>query len=170
MTGFVLRRSAVVLWSLLLSGCGTHYWYMGRMEAKDSAGKTRDILVYWGRTERALWHDGVDGGVRVKAQCGGTIVYEEKEDGILFRARGSDLTAAGQPVPLGSVCGRVFNAAKVADLKEDELQVDVQCRPKVTDFSTSLTHYLQAGRYTFQIVRETGPVEKPPDTKPCDAP
>jgi hypothetical protein len=140
------------------------------MEAKDSAGKTRDILVYWGRTERALWYDGVDGGVRVKAQCGGTIVYEEKEDGILFRARAFDLTAAGQSLPVNSLCGRVFNAGKIADLTSGELQLDVQCRPKVTDFSSPLTHYLQAGRYTFQIVRESGPVENPPDTKRCDAP
>lgn len=51
------------------------------------AGKTREILVYWNRTERLLWFDTVAGAVRIKTQCGSTIVFEEKEVGIIFRAR-----------------------------------------------------------------------------------
>ena len=159
----------IALCFLWLSGCA-HYWYVGRMNALDSGGKERDVLVYWNRTERALWFDTVAGAVRVKTQCGSTIVFEEKEDGVIFRARPSDQAVGAQPIPLGGVCGRIVDARRIGDLTAGELHLDVQCQPRITAFSTAAVHYLQAGRHNFQIIREARPVEDAPDTKRCDTP
>ncbi len=151
------------------NGCA-HYWYFGTKQALDSAGESRQVLAYWNRTERIFWFDTVAGAVRVKTQCGSTVAFEEKADGIIFRAGPGDQGTGGRTVPIGGMCGRILDAAKVGDLKEGELRLEIQCEPKISDFSLPSVHYLKAGRHNIQILRERRSTDNPPDVKACNSP
>lgn len=140
--------------ALAASGCA-QYTYFGSLQAKDSAGKDREVVVYWTKTERKLWFDTAAGGVRLLTECSTNAVdYEEKPQGIVFLRRPADV-GVGRSIALGAACGRILTAPRVADLGEGTLELTMHCRPDTTDdFSIpALRQYLQARDtpYRFQI-------------------
>jgi hypothetical protein len=76
---------------IILSGCASHYVYQGELSALDSASHVRTFLVYWTRTERPLWFDTAEGGVRLLTECSlNDLYFKEQENGIIFERREGD--------------------------------------------------------------------------------
>lgn len=166
-----MKLTIVALTTALAAGACAQYTYFGNLQARDSADKDREIVVYWTKTERKLWFDTVAGGVRLLTECStNTLDYEEKPQGIVFLRRPSDV-GVGQTIPLGAPCGKILTAPRVADLGEGTLELTMHCRPDATgDFSIpALRQYLQArdAPYRFEIHKKRtdeveGGAPKPP--------
>jgi hypothetical protein len=148
-----MKPSVVLLAAaVLLSGCA-QYTYFGRMQAKDSADKDREFVVYWTKTERKLWFDTAAGGVRLLTECSTNVVdYEEKPQGIVFLRRPSDV-GVGETIALGEPCGSIVGGKHVADLTDGPLELTVHCRPDTTDdFAVSgVREYLRAREAPYQF-------------------
>ena len=147
---------------MILSGCASHYVYQGELSALDSASHERAFLVYWTRTERPLWFDTAEGGVRLLTECSlNDLYFKEQENGIIFERREGD-KGAGRDVPLKGTCGEIQSAAKIRDLAEGRLLLSVYCLPDFNDnpfADTAAMQYLKAkdGPYEIMISRKKTP-------------
>lgn len=151
-----MRVPAIVVLLAVLQGCA-QYTYFGRMEAQDSANQEREIVVYWTKTERAVWFDTVSGGVRVLTECStNAIDYEEKPEGIVFLRRPGDVPV-GREIALNAPCGSVLGATRVEALGTGPLELTMHCRPDTSnEFAIApVVSYLQAREapYRFRIER-----------------
>jgi hypothetical protein len=151
--GTTLR--ALLLVTLMLSGCAHRYVYSGTLEAQDSLGNVGRHLIYWNKTTRPLWFDTQEGSVRILPQCSlNTLAYDEQPTGIIFRARDRDkhvLESASDK----HVCGRVLNAKRIVDLPDGQIDVTVSCQDAPQDDLDTPQPYLKARElpYEFPVTR-----------------
>ncbi len=141
------------------AGCGTQYVYHDTITAQSSIGEDRDFLVWWSRTERRLWFDGVQGSIRLLTECSpNSVNFDEQESGIVFELRpGFDEAALDDVIGPGGACGTILDAKQIKELGEGTLRLTIRCRPLVDDegFSTAPNPYLAGAEepYVFQIRR-----------------
>lgn len=162
-----MRTLALALALAALSGCA-QYTYFGRIEAQDSAEKTREVIVYWHRTERKLWFDTVAGGVRVLTECStNTLDYEEKPQGIVFLLRPGDVPVE-RAIALGEPCGRVLGAQRIKDLGTGTLELTQHCKPDSSnEFAVTATvNYLKARAEPYRFPIEKAPTDDVPGGAP----
>lgn len=151
------RLAPLVLMALVVAGCATQYVYYGHLDAEDSDGVTRDHIVYWLKTERRFWFDGVEGAVRLLTECmPSTIVFDETADGIVFRRTPNDEGVFGD-VAMNGPCGRVLTAKTVKELPAGVIRIEIYCRHAADEFDVGVQKaYLKARDtpYEFTVVRE----------------
>lgn len=139
---------------LLLSGCAHHYVYSGTLEAEDSTGMLRKHLLFWNKTERPLWVDTAEGSVRILPQCSlNTLAYDERPNGIVFRARPSDKKVIGEVEPKieERICGKVVSENQVKNLSEGKVEVTVFCEDAPQDDLDRPKPYLKAQEQPYQF-------------------
>lgn len=144
----------LLLGTLLLSGCAHHYVYSGTLEAEDSLGKMRRHLLFWNKTERPLWFDTAEGSVRILPQCSAnTLAYDERPNGIVFRARPSDKKVIGavEPKIEDRTCGTVVSANQVKNLSAGKVEVTVFCEDAPQDDLDRPKPYLKAQEPPYQF-------------------
>lgn len=156
---------ATLLVMTLLSGC-TSYVYSGSFDAQDSFGNDREFQVYWRKTEYLLLYGVANDPISLRTECSlNTVLFEDSEDGIVFRKREGDNPAVPPPPRAGEeVCGLVPGADQVTDIEDGTaaLSLQVWCRPVS---NSRLRTYLQASEdpYVVDISRaETDTVPDPP--------
>ena len=161
---------AIVLSALLAAGC-TSYLHVGRIEAEDSSGAHREVLLYWNSTERRIWFDETSGTAWMKTQCSlRTVTFVQREDGVYFFATPEDAPLEGNSQP-GMVCGRVLNVRSLEDIQSGPLQVTIICKPKMDSegFTLPRNAYLKARSepYTFPIEKREGELKDAPQVARC---
>lgn len=140
----------IIVCSLLffVSGC-THYSYQGNIEVADSSGVDRDVILYWSKTNDKA------GPATLLTECGPTIFFDEREEGILFRGSPANDAHAdtGLPVQDGDVCGKFLNEKRFVDIQKGELKLTITCKRLSDDFSINPRNYIAAKDtpYEFQI-------------------
>jgi hypothetical protein len=140
---------------MLLSGCAHNYVYSGALEAEDSKGKMRQHVLYWNQTERPLWFDTAEGSVRLLPQCSlNTVAYDERPNGIVFRARPTDKRVIGEAEPRTreSICGNVLGANRITDLPEGTVGVTVWCEDAPQDDLDRPKPYLKARELPYEFI------------------
>lgn len=164
-------RHLVILSTLLVlqTGCGTTYLYRGCITAEDTTGKPHRFELYWQRTERPLWFDEADGGVRLKAEASTTTLdFEEKEDGIVWQ-RGAIERGVIGTIAIGGTCGRILDARHVTDLREGQVLVTVYCDGMPDEFAVAGTGVYPKPRdqaYVF-VVHRWEASSAPPEFSDC---
>jgi hypothetical protein len=139
---------------IMLNGC-TNYLYQGQINAEDSNGKERKVLIYWTKTSPLLGSDKA-GPANLMTECGALISFDEQEQGIFFRAEpGKDRFVDSQvPVKNGDICGKFLTANSFVDIGSGALELSILCIPEEADeFSLSQRSYISAkySPYTFTI-------------------
>lgn len=163
-----MRTGVLGIALLALAGC-TNYLYQGALTAPDSEGVEREILVHWSKTE-PLIGDAKASPVALDTGCGETILFFERNEGIVFRGEpGRDLDAdTGQPVAEGDLCGRIVGKMKLHDLDDETLELTVRCKPESDDFSVDKRTYVQARsapyRFDISVSEEWSLLGKTPDS------
>jgi hypothetical protein len=137
----------------VLTGC-TNYLYQGAMIAPDSDGVERQVIAHWSKTDPWVG-DAKASPVALDTGCGETILFVERNEGIVFRGEpGRDVDVnTDQPIAEGDLCGRVVGKRKLLDLDGSILELTVHCKPTSGEFSTDKRTYVQARRepYKFDI-------------------
>jgi hypothetical protein len=157
-------RYIVFLTLVAITGC-SHYIYSARKPNAD--GRGHEAVASWSVTERALWFDESSETVRVTLQCGKTIPFQQRDDGlyVLF-----DPTVWSEPRTIGAdqYCGQVSGAATLADLEEGHpLSLELWCQPVIDDEGFTIeAPSLSAGNYTFEAVSRG---TEGPTVAPCPA-
>jgi len=153
-----LLMSLVLLSGSLLSGC-TNYLYQGSIKAEDSAGKQRQVVLYWSKTEPLIGDEKAD-MVHVLTECGLVIVFENQPNGIIFRGepqrdRRVNSSASGNQKD-NIECGRILGASRLTELGEGPLSLRIQCAPVSSEFSVQKRTYLQARKapYKFDVAEK----------------
>ena len=154
-----LRACFLVLFVVLLAGCGTTYYYYGCIEAENSVGEMRSHLIRWSRTERPFWYDECSETIELLAESSNyTVNFLEKEEGIVF-LRTQDHKGAVPGVDTSEPCGLILGAEKVKDLGEGTLRLKIFCvfdSTEATMGTMSQNAYLKAREepYKFYILRK----------------
>lgn len=154
----------LAIW-IVSAGCST-YVYHGTIEEPDSDGVTRKHQIWWSVTERKLWFDEVEEGIRLREACSNRPVYfKETEDGIIFICTPQDEGAFNE-IGVNGSCGSILDYLKVKDIPEGPLKLQVICVPKPNEMAVGIHAYLKAREmpYTFIIKRDKK--EKFPDGAP----
>lgn len=152
----------------VLTGC-TNYLYQGALTAPDSEGVERQVLVHWSKTD-PLIGDAKASPVALDTGCGETILFVERNDGIVFRGEpGRDFDAdTDQAVAEGDLCGRVIGKTKLHELDDDTLELTIRCKPESDDFSFKKRTYVQARsepyRFDISVSKEWSLLGKIPDS------
>lgn len=148
----------VLLSGSVLSGC-TNYLYQGSIKAEDSAGKQRQVVLYWSKTEPLIGDEKAD-MVHVLTECGSLIVFENQPKGIIFRGepqrdRRVNSSAGGEQED-NFECGRILGANRLTELGKGRLSLNIQCMPVNSEFSVQKRSYLQARKspYEFDIAEK----------------
>lgn len=157
-------RTIVLASLVILTGC-SHYFYSARKPNAD--GRGHEAVASWSVTERALWFDESSETVRVTLQCGKTIPFQQRENGlyVLF-----DPTVWSEPRTLGGeqYCGQVTGATTLADLQEGRpLSLALWCKPVIDDEGFTIeAPILPSGNHLFGTVSRGSAV---PAVAPCPA-
>ena len=152
------RTIAVVLIALAVQGCTTYY-YFGRINGQNSAGREVEALAYWQATERKLWYDTVSGAVRVKTACSlRTVTLNERDEGIVFLWEPGVVEPGGGGGP-GTICGRIVGAEHMKDLGQGRLRIEILCEADVDDFTADPDRAVfiaprPGNPYVFEIRKE----------------
>ena len=155
----------------LLTGCVT-YQYSGEIDATNSDGKDVKALAQWQKTERKLWFDTASGAVRIQTQCSlNTLVYNEREDGIVLQRTPELEPAAGGDLQLEH-CGRVVDARRIEDLTTGEVRIEVRCVAVIDDFTANPEHksFLAARDEPYVFTIERVESMKAPKVAACTEP
>jgi len=148
-----MKKIAVYCTLFLLGGC-TNYLYQGEITAQDSAGMKREVILYWSKTDPLLGREKA-GPIVVLTQCGSSIIFDERDEGIVFRGEaGREVIArTGEPVVDGFICGKVLNQNRFVDLGEGNLELTILCKPVSDKFSVKPRHYILAADepYRFEV-------------------
>ncbi len=149
-----MKKILPLLLILVFSGC-TQYIYQGQIRARDSLGKQRDHVIYWNKTQRAIWFDSAAGSLTLLSECSNnTVQYDEQEEGIIFRKRPNDTP---QKSYKAKDCGKVIGAKHIKDIEEGNLKLTVRCEPEIDEFTVGgADSYLNAREepYTFPITKK----------------
>ncbi|HKP55159.1 MAG TPA: hypothetical protein VJV78_00485 [Polyangiales bacterium] len=158
----MLRALAISFVLAQLAGCA-QYFYSARKPNAD--GRGHEALASWSVTERALWFDESSETVRVTLQCGKTIPFQQREDGIYVLY---DPTIWSEPRTIGDAqyCGRVEGATELSSLAVGQaLRVELWCQPVQDDEGFTIdAPSLPAGSHTFGAVQRT---DRAPAVAPC---
>ena len=151
-----MKKLAILLSLLSLSAC-TNYLYQGSLRAPDSNGVERENIIYWPKTELLLGKT-KGGPATLMTECGSSVQFEERPEGIVFRGSpAADLDPkTGMPVGIQHICGRFSNLDRFADSISGDLKITILCTALSNDFSVINRAYLQANEspYVFQITEE----------------
>lgn len=146
----------ILAMAVAIQGCVTNSLYTGDLTVPDrEAGEDRRVVLYWTKTDPLLGSPKA-GPATVLTQCGRSMTFVERPEGIVFRGDpGRDLTSDGKPVEEGKVCGRFLGHQRFVELGDGPLQVQVMCEAQFDDFSVVREGYLPAREdpYTFMISR-----------------
>ncbi|MFT4938705.1 MAG: hypothetical protein ACI88A_001734 [Paraglaciecola sp.] len=151
-----MKKLAILLSLLSLSGC-TNYLYQGSLRAPDSNGVERENIIYWPKTELLLGK--TKGGPAVlMTECGSSIQFDERPEGIVFRGSpAADVDPkTDKPVDLQHICGRFLNFERFADRVAGDLEISILCKGLSDDFSVIERIYIQANDtpYVFKITED----------------
>ena len=171
-----MKKWTVWLAVVFLSGC-SNFLYQGSLVAPDSQGKERLAVLYWYKTE-PLVGAAKAGPASLMTECGATLTFEERPQGIIFRGEaGKDrLPGSTRPLADGTECGRILDANAFVQLKEGVVRVKILCEPAAGDeFSVVTRSYLPArgAPYEFNVDAEkrwslfgtTIPAPAPPECR-----
>ena len=158
----MFRALALSLLLAWLVGCA-QYFYSARKPNAD--GRGHEALASWSVTERALWFDENSETVRVTLQCGKTIPFQQREDGI-YVLYDPTIWSAPRAIAGAQYCGRVEGATELADLAVGQpLTVELWCQPVSDDEGFAIdAPSLPAGSHTFGVVQRT---DEAPKIAPC---
>jgi hypothetical protein len=148
-----MKKLAILLSLLSLSAC-TNHLYQGSLRAPDSNGVERENIIYWSKTELLLGK--TKGGPAVlMTECGSSVQFDERPEGIVFRGRpDADLDSkTNKPV---DICGRFLNFDRFADSIAGDLKISILCTGRSSDFSVVERKYIQANEspYVFKITED----------------
>lgn len=168
----------VVLLGSLLTGC-TNYLYQGRIKAEDSAGKQRDVVLYWTKTNPLIGDEKAD-MAHVLTECGALIVFENQPQGIVFRGDpqrdrlAAFATITAQPSQTME-CGRMLHAQRLTEVGQGKVSLTIRCEPKTNEFSVKPVTYIKAREAAYEFnVRENkqwsflGRTPKAPEVPTCN--
>lgn len=149
-----MAKWSVWLAVVFLGGC-SNFLYQGSLTAPDSQGAPRKAILYWYKTEPLLG-DAKAGPASLMTECGATLTFEERPQGLIFRGEaGRDrLPGSAQPLTDGAECGRIVDAASFVALKDGTVRVKILCEPVAGDeFSVVTRRYLKASDapYAFEV-------------------
>lgn len=143
-----MKKIIVCSLLFLISGC-THYSYQGNMAIADANGVDREVILYWNKT------DDKAGPATLLTECGPSISFDEREEGILFRGNpASDVHAdTNLPVKNGDVCGKFLDKKRFVDIQPGALELTITCKHKGDEFAINTRNYIEAKDtpYEFQI-------------------
>lgn len=165
-----VRTVALLLGLALLGGCASSYVYSGTFDARDSFGNDRQFQVYWRKTEYAFLYGVANDPITLRTECSlNTVLFEDSDDGIVFRRRPTDQPAIDPPSGGdGPICGRVIGVDRIKDIPDgaEALSIETWCRPAS---NRPLRAYIQAREdpCVVDISRvETDEYPQPPDCRP----
>lgn len=143
----------------LLNGC-TNYIYQGAIKAEDSAGKQREVVLYWSKTDPLIGDEKAD-MAHVLTECGALVVFENQPQGIIFRGNPQrDRLANHSGVASSSTrtleCGRILNAQRLTEVGKGKVSLTIRCEPKSNEFSVKPVTYIRAreAAYDFDVSEE----------------
>lgn len=148
----------MLLLGSFLTGC-TNYLYQGRIKAEDSAGKQRDVVLYWTKTDPMIGDAKAD-MAHVLTECGALVVFENRPEGIVFRGDpqrdrlAAFATITAQPSQTME-CGRILHRQRLTDLGQGKVALTIRCEPKSNEFSVKPLTYIKAQESAYEFdVRE----------------
>ncbi len=140
-----------------LNGC-TSYVYQGSIKAEDSAGKQRQMLLYWSKTEPLIGDEKAD-MAHLRTECGSLIVFENQPEGIIFRgepqrdrvvpALATQRTGSSKTIE----CGRIKGSNRLTELSAGKISLTIKCEPVSNEFSVKQRTYPKARKaaYVFDV-------------------
>jgi len=167
----------LLAFGLSLQGC-TNYLYQDRIQAMDSAGRERQIVLYWSKT-KGLFTKPKAGPASLLTECGAPIMFVEQPPGIFFRGTpGQDrliIGVADASIPTEIPCGSFISQKRFVDIPSGPLRLTVFCEPVAGEFSVGRRTYIQARQepyeFTMTATRKwslTGKVPEGPVPPPCN--
>jgi hypothetical protein len=144
----------ILLLGSQLIGC-TNYLYQGAIKAEDSAGKQRQVVLYWSKTDPLIGDEKAD-MAHVLTECGALIVFENQPQGIIFRGDPQrDRLASGVTVTPGDgntmECGRILHAQRLTELGKGKVSLTIRCEPKSNEFSVKPLTYIRAREAAYEF-------------------
>jgi len=153
----LLVMVVVLMLGSVLNGC-TNYLYQGSIKAEDSAGKQRQVVLYWSKTDPLIGDEKAD-MAHLLTECGSLVVFENRAEGIIFRGepqrdRLVNPQAATGGSPAETIeCGRIQGPRSLVDLGRGKVLLTIRCEPVSGEFSVQKRTYLKAreAAYEFDI-------------------
>ena len=93
--------------------------------------------------------------MRLLPQCSlNTVAYDERPDGIVFRARPTDkrVIVEAEPRMRETICGKVLGANQIKDLAEGTVGVTVWCEDAPQDDLDRPKPYLKAREFPCEFI------------------
>jgi hypothetical protein len=155
-----LVMAVVLMLSSVLNGC-TNYLYQGSIKAEDSAGKQRQVVLYWSKTEPFIGDEKAD-MAHLLTECGSLVVFENQPSGIIFRGEpqrdrlvNPQATTGGSPAETME-CGRIQGPRRLVDVGRGKVSLTIQCEPVSGEFSVQKRTYLKAreAAYDFEVTEK----------------
>lgn len=149
---------ATLLVGSVLSGC-TNYLYQGSIKAEDSAGKQRQVVLYWSKTDPLIGDEKAD-IAHLLTECSNTVVvFENQPEGIIFRGepqRDRVMNSAMDGNSSDNIeCGRIQGVKRLTELDSGKVSLTIQCKPMSDEFSVRKRTYIKAREtpYVFDITK-----------------
>lgn len=146
----------VLLLGSLLAGC-TNYVYQGAIKAEDSAGKEREVVLYWSKTDPLIGDEKAD-MAHLLTECGALIVFDNQPEGIIFRGdpqrdRFASFAAAAASTSNTMECGRILHKQSLTELGKGKVSLTIHCEPQSNEFSVKPLTYIKAreAAYDFDV-------------------
>jgi hypothetical protein len=143
----------LVVLGLSLQGCSS-YLYEGKIQAKDSAGRDRQVIIYWTKTG-GFFAKPKAGPARLLTECGTPIMFEEQPQGIVFRGTpGQDRVVIGEPalsMPTEVPCGSFIGPKLFLDIAGGPLKLTILCEPVADKSSEESRTYIQAREEPYEF-------------------
>jgi hypothetical protein len=146
----------ILLLASQLVGC-TNYLYQGAIKAEDSAGKQRQVVLYWSKTDPLIGDEKAD-MAHLLTECGALVVFENQPQGIIFRGNPDRdrLANTGAVTPNAEntlECGRILHAQRLTELGKGKVSLTIRCEPISNEFSVKPLTYIKAreAAYDFDV-------------------
>jgi hypothetical protein len=151
----ILIMVAMLVLGSSLNGC-TNYLYQGSIKAEDSAGKQRQVVLYWSKTDPLIGDEKAD-VAHLLTECGSLVVFENQPEGIIFRGEpqrdrlvSPQATTGGSPAQTLE-CGRIQGPRRLVDLGRGKVSLTIQCEPVSGEFSVQKRTYLKARNAPYEF-------------------
>lgn len=152
---FIPKNFLLIGWSLLLlltTAC-TNTLYQADLNVLNSDGQTRQVILYWTKTEKLLGEAKAGPIVLLTACSSRRINFDQTNSGIQFRGEpGMDrLQGHLSTVSEGTICGQVENGSILTELESGPLLLSIKCEGISDDFTIGSSSYIQAREQPYQF-------------------
>lgn len=139
--------------ALLISGCANTL-YQGDFQATDTAGKERNFILYWTKTDPLIGKSKAGPAVLLTECSPARIHFSDSKEGILFRGEpGADrLQGQDQTVGQDEVCGKIEKFQALKEIPEGTIALRMFCEPLPADeFAVQPRNYLAPRSEPYSI-------------------